>query len=196
MIDPETKVITKIPEEVQNQLLQNNGKRLREIELDNKVIVDIDVLTRSVSIQGNELEVVLAKSIIDELKDKHTKAQKPNQHDINELACQMAKISINNNVKNFALKLGYTENDIALAANKCIENDIRPDGDAILKELTKQNPQKTLANEANNSAAADAVFFQEEFVTKTVAEHTSELSTSDETDLRGIVIDGSNIAMW
>ncbi|XP_066932945.1 endoribonuclease ZC3H12A-like [Clytia hemisphaerica] len=195
MIDPETKVITKIPEDVQNQLLQNNGKRLREIELENKVIVDIDVLTRSVSIQGNELEVVLAKSIIDELKDKHAKSHKSNQQqDINEITCQMAKISIDNNVKNFALKLGYTENDIALAANKCIENGIRPDGDAILKELTKQNPQKTL-NTETNTAAVDAALFQEEFVTKTVAEHTSEMSTSDENDLRGIVIDGSNIAM-
>lgn len=190
MTNPESKVNIKIPEDVQKQLLLGNGKTIREIELQNSVVLDLNVLTHNVSIQGEELQVVLAKSIIDDLLDK-AKQTLTKANEIEEVSRNMSKISIGNNVKNFGLKLGFTEDDISLAANKCIENGVKVNEDAILTELMKQQPQKAITYENNANE-----IFQEDFVAKTVAEHTSENLTADNCDLRGIVIDGSNVAMW
>ena len=192
MTNPETKVIVKVPEEVQKQLLLSNGKKIREIELQNSVVFDLNVLTHNVSVQGEELQVVLAKSIIDDLIEKCNPSNgKTTFQEMDEVTQNMSQISIGKNVKNFGLKLGFTENDISQAASNCFENGIKVNEDAILKELMKQQPQKAIACE--NSANE---LFQEEFVAKTVAEHTSDHLSSDNGDLRGIVIDGSNVAMW
>ena len=133
----------------------------------------------------------MAKSILDDLTEKCNSNKRIIDNAIEKVTQNMSQISIGKNVKNFGLKLGFTEDDIFLAANKCFENGVKVNEDAILRELMKQQPQKAIACE--NSANE---IFQEEFVAKTVAEHTSEHSTSDNGDLRGIVIDGSNVAMW
>lgn len=133
----------------------------------------------------------MAKSILDDLTEKCNSNKRIIDNAIEKVTQNMSQISIGKNVKNFGLKLGFTEDDIFLAANKCFENGVKVNEDAILRELMKQQPQKAIACE--NSANE---IFQEEFVAKTVAEHTSEHSSSDNGDLRGIVIDGSNVAMW
>lgn len=148
-------------------------------------------MTHNVSIQGEELEVVLAKSLIDDLLQKYEKSLIDGGDKIvDNLVKNLQAVNLEDNVKVFALKLGYNEDHINIAANNCIKKDIKLNCDNLLLELTKQCPQKSI-NDKNTTE-----YFQEEFVTKTVAEYTSAQSTIDNGDLRGIVIDGSNVAMW
>lgn len=181
------RVNVKLPQCLEEQFLHNNCKVLRDIETQNSVVINYNNSTHDVTIQGDELEVAIARSLIDEHIENFQKKRK-NEYEIKSFG--LKEIALDENIKNFALKLGYNETDIYAAANSCIDNGIELHEDTVLKELTKQCPQKPL--ETSNISE---FYPEEDFVAKTVAEYTVEKMTSDNTDLRGIVIDGSNVAM-
>ena len=189
MTSDDTKITVPVPEAVQKELLCNNQQIIRDIESQNSVVIDLNTTTHELSIQGDELEVVLARSLIDEQIEKFKKLNV--DYNVDSLSESLKEVSISNNIRNFALKLGYKESDIQQAANICINNRMELNEDTILKELTKKSHQKQ-----NDENSIHESYTEEDFVARTVAEYTSEQSTKENDDLRGIVIDGSNVAMW
>lgn len=188
-------MIIKIPAWLQSEFIRNDSSLLKELERESGAVIEVDDESGQLNIQGvDELTVVVAKSLVDEKLEEGQKSTKNNDPTKrkNELDASITEVC--EGVKQFALKLGYDDNDIMLAANKCSTKGDHVNENTLLQELVKNSPQKL----KDNLNQKDDKYFP--VVTSTVGEVTSAQTTRVSAvvndDMRDIVIDGSNVAMW
>lgn len=194
LTNPSNKVIIKIPAWLQSEFIRNDSSLLKELERESGAVIEVDDESGQLNIQGvDELTVVVAKSLVDEKLEEGQKSTKNNDPTKrkNELDASITEVC--EGVKQFALKLGYDDNDIMLAANKCSTKGDHVNENTLLQELVKNSPQKL----KDNLNQKDDKYFP--VVTSTVGEVTSAQTTRVSAvvndDMRDIVIDGSNVAM-
>lgn len=183
--------------EFQNLLLQNDRKILTDIERQNPAVIDLNTTTSQISIFGDDINITLARSLIEERINLFEKSKHSNTVDsnISSLVKSFGAITISDNVKAFALKLGYDNTDISTAVKNCTSNGLDVNEDTLLEELMKLKQPEELTNQISDIVQEEDKFVSS--VARTVAESTSEQLTNGSSHmLRGIVIDGSNVAMW
>lgn len=182
--------------EFQKYLLKDNGQILTNIEQQNPAVIDLDPNTGRISIYGDDINIALARSLIEE-KINEVEKSKPlrTTDNISCLTNRFGAITISDNVKAFALKLGYDNTDIAAAVKNCTSNGLTVNEDTLLEILMKLKTPEERTNQISDIVQEEDKFVSN--VARTVAESTSEqlVNGASET-LRGIVIDGSNVAMW
>ena len=172
-------------------MLENNSELLKSLERESAAVINVQPGSDQLCVQGvDELNVAVATSLIEE------KLNECNEKKVELKVDTCNNVEINDGVKQFALKLGYDNDDIMVAALKCSEDGKAVNENTLLQELVKKFPQK-LPVLNDNLANDDEKLIAE--IAKTMAEVATDTTTSPggtNTSLRDIVIDGSNVAMW